>query len=207
MITIIFGGGDISRAITSKLDAFEICSKDISIAEKMFHIVAGSTDEPINVIVTSGYLLKHSIEQIEKDEIEKHISANLLYPMHIWRIVSQKIVHNGGRFIVFSSSAVEPVRDGYAMYASAKAGLERFICSIKHEIENVDTTVIRNARTNTKMRWMNYEKTPETIENLLEPEDVAEAIYDLILGDKKCDMLIIYKSRDRIVRLCRDTEC
>jgi short-subunit dehydrogenase len=179
-MTVIIGGGGIGEALRARSRAIVINSKDFNeIITELVKINDASSIK--NIIITSGFLEKHEVGDFTEKVIEKTVQANFLIPM----LIANFSVLNfpKANLVFFSSSVVFEAREGYSVYSASKTGLEIFLRTLKIENPSVNLKIIRNSRTDTKLRWNNYDYSEETTKNLLSPEEVAKVTLDFISTD------------------------
>lgn len=192
-MTIIIGGGEIANTINKIIiDSEIIVSKKPSIVKHILNNVYKEKNIK-NVIITSGYLEKSNFKKMTFNNIDKTISANLTFPIKIANIVQDKLKKSNGKLIVFSSSTIFGTREEYSVYAATKIGLEKFIENFSSET-GIKTLIVRNGRTDTKLRWNNYKKTIENKKNLLSTKEVAIALKNQL--EKDCKILDIFKDNE-----------
>lgn len=163
-----------------------------------------------DVAITSGYLNKKFIGDYKDIDIEQIIDANMTFPIKIINLLS--VISMKSRVTVFSSSVTfDEKRSLYALYAASKLGLERFIQSSIQGDGPLRLRIVRPARINSKLRWDNYPKNEDTQRNLIEPEEIASAVFrfwkndDVALDMFKDDIVLeIFKRKGSLV--CMPTQ-
>jgi len=178
-MTVIVGGGAIGEALRARSRAIVIKSKDFEqIAQDLIEI--NESTEIKNIIVTSGFLEKQTIGDFSPETIRKTVDANFMIPM----LVANFSVANfpTTNLVFFSSSVVFEAREGYSVYSASKTGLEIFLRTLVVE-HNTNLKIIRNSRTDTKLRWNNYKHSDKTEANLLTPDEVAKATLEFMKED------------------------
>jgi 2-C-methyl-D-erythritol 4-phosphate cytidylyltransferase len=192
-MTVIIGGGGIGEAIRMRTRAIVIKSKDFEeIAAELLVIERETSIDTI--IVTSGFLEKSTIGFFSEEIIQRTVDANFIIPMMISNFVINYFPTV--KLVIFSSSVVFEARKGYSVYSASKTGLEIFLRTLKLEYPNFNLKIIRNARTDTKLRWNNYIHSEETEANLLSTDEVAKYTLDFL--SKKGTVMEIYKRDENI---------
>jgi 2-C-methyl-D-erythritol 4-phosphate cytidylyltransferase len=192
-MTVIIGGGGIGEAIRMRTRAIVIKSKDFEeIAAELLAIERETSIDTI--IVTSGFLEKSTIGFFSEEIIQRTVDANFIIPMMISNFVINYFPTV--KLVIFSSSVVFEARKGYSVYSASKTGLEIFLRTLKLEYPNFNLKIIRNARTDTKLRWNNYIHSEETEANLLSTDEVAKYTLDFL--SKKGTVMEIYKRDENI---------
>jgi len=179
-MTVIIGGGAIGEALRARSRAIVINSKNFEQIAKDLVEINDST-EIANIIVTSGFLEKHNIGDFDPETIQKTVDANFIIPM----LVANFSVANfpTTNLVFFSSSVVFEAREGYSAYSASKTGLEIFLRTLAVEHSLIELKIIRNSRTDTKLRWNNYKHSDKTEANLLTPDEVAKATLEFMQED------------------------
>ena len=176
-MTVIIGGGSIGEAIRDRTRSIVIYQKDFELIRNDLVIINANT--PITeIFVTAGYLEKSEVGEYSTQNIEKTINANFTIPILIANL-SVKLFPTA-KLVIFSSSVVFEPREGYGAYSAAKTGLEIFIRTLKKENPEYIVKLIRNSRTDTKLRWDNYQRNESTEQNLLTPDEVAKATLNFL---------------------------
>jgi len=167
-MNVIIGGGEIGNAIRNLICGEVINEKDIDVVKDKLL----SFDKIENIFITAGFLRKENVGEFNDETILKTVNSNFIFPILIANFCIKYFPD--ARIIFFSSSTVYDFREGYSVYGASKTALEIFVGTLKVENPDIKVKLIRNHRTDTKLRWSNYERSPKTEENLLTPEEVAE---------------------------------
>ena len=192
-MTVIIGGGSIGEAIRDRTRSIVIYQKDFELIRDDLAIINSNT--PITeIIVTSGFLEKSRVGEYTTENIEKTINANFTIPILVANLSVKK--YPTAKLIIFSSSVVFEPREGYGAYSAAKTALEIFIRTLKKENPEYIVKLIRNSRTDTKLRWDNYQHNETTEQNLLSPDEVAKATLNFLKEEGV--VLEIFKREEKL---------
>ena len=192
-MTVIIGGGAISEAIRSLKRCTIIKEKDFGLIEMKLREISDNV-EITEIIVTTGYLEKSTVGEYSFRNIEQTVSANFLTPILIANLSIN--LYPTAKLIFFSSSVSFEPRKGYGAYSASKTALEIFLRTAMVENPEVSIKIIRNARTDTKLRWNNYPQSTENKRNLLSPLEVA--IETMKFTKQHGSVLEIYKRNEII---------
>lgn len=199
-MTVIIGGGEIANAIKKiSHNCYIIEHDDLVEMKQSFVKLVEKKGKPDNVIITSGYLNKKFVGDFSSVDIGQQIRANMVVPIDFINLIVRMDLYRT-RVVVFSSSVTYAERrSGYSVYAAAKIGLERFIQSCLNGDAPLRIKIIRPSRTDTKLRWDNYEDNDKNRKNILYPHEVAECTLDFLTKDDI--VLEIWKKKGNVVCL------
>ncbi len=144
-------------------------------AKKIFreiHKEYGRVDGLINAI---GTFTVKGLEYLSESEIEHTIASNLTSVIYCCRYGK---IRPGGHIINISSSSYSRGRKDYPIYSAAKAGVVNFTQALAEARADLSVNVIVPQRTNTSLRRENFPNEDPSL--LLEPEEVAEKIIDVL---------------------------
>lgn len=140
---------------------------------------------PVKLLVHSAAVM--SIARIEEATLEHFtnlLATNLLAPFSITKHLLDQLCANKGQIIFINSSILQNPSAGTAQYAASKHALKGFADALRQEVNPKGVRVISvyPGRTATPMQaWISQvEARPYIPENLLQPEDVAEAVVNAI---------------------------
>ncbi len=136
----------------------------------------GTVDGLIN---SMGYLQVSKLQNTEDALIQKQVGVNLTSAFFLCKYVSLK---PGGHIVNIASSSYSRGRKDYTIYSATKSGLVNFTLGLAEEREDLSVNVIVPQRTLTNMRKANFPNEKE--ESLLTPEEVAEAVLELLRREK-----------------------
>lgn len=139
--------------------------------DKLFSLY-GEIDGIINCI---GYLKVSPLSKTPIDIVHKIYETNLLSVIHTCKCAKIK---PKGHILNLASSSYFKGRGDYATYSSAKAGIVNFTQGLSEERDDLFINVAIPRRTDTAMRRDNFPN--EIPSDLLDPEDVADRIIDLL---------------------------
>ena len=194
-MTIIIGGGYIGEEFQNQIDdSYIISHANINTMINYFKYIIKKYGKPNLIIITSGFLRKRKVGKFYIYDIDNTIDANYTVPVKFINLAKEMNLQS--QIIVFSRSVTYDKREGYSIYSSSKLALEKFIKIYMIEEPEAKIKIIRPSRTDTKLRWDNYEQTEENEKNLLYPEEVVSAVLDFL--PKKDIILEIRKDGEKI---------
>jgi NADP-dependent 3-hydroxy acid dehydrogenase YdfG len=126
--------------------------------------------------------------------MEYALKANLLGYMICCRLAIQRMRAKGDGHIVNVGSMSADVREPTnGVYVATKAGIQGFTESLRKDInrDGIRVTLIEPGAVNTPIQTKKAEVKREMVENLemLEPEDIAEAVLYCLTQPKRCDVV------------------
>ena len=144
---------------------------------------------PIDGLINcAGMLLAKSLSAFTLSEIESLLRVNLSGLI----VCCQKaMVKEGGHIINIASSSFARGRKDTAVYSCAKAAVVNFTQGLAEERPDLRVHVVVPQRTRTKMRLENF--PGEDLDSLLEPEEVARRVVDLLRDPDSTGMLVEVK--------------
>ena len=140
------------------------------------------------LINCAGDLKVKPLEMHTLREIEELIQINftgLVMACH------QAQIRPGGHIINLASSAYTRGRKNYGIYSAAKAAVINFTQSLAEEKPHLHVHAVIPQRTHTSMRVKNF--PGEDKASLLEPQDVAKAILQLLKNSTHTGLLVDVK--------------
>lgn len=176
---VSLGGEAICLARNTKPFSLDLQDAD-SITRAFEHL--GLLDGLINC---AGYLSIGSIKRQSLSDIKKSIDVNLLGLIYSCKMARLK---KGAHVINIASSSFSRGRKDTSIYSSSKAGVVNFTQGFAEERLDLHVHAVIPQRTNTPMRRQNF--PGEDISTLLDPEDVAEAVVNLLHDHDRSGLLI-----------------
>lgn len=149
--------------------------RSFDIAQATFDTIY-KTHGPLDGLINSiGLFKRKKVEELAPDEIEELIAANLTSLIFSCKCAQIK---PKGHILNIASSAYSRGRKEYAVYACAKAAVVNFTQGLAEERPDLLINTLVPQRTLTSMRQKHFpDENPAT---LLKPEEVAQAIIDLL---------------------------
>lgn len=145
---------------------------------------------PIDGLINSAGLLKiKPFSKLTIEEIQDLLSVNFLGLIYCCKEVFLK---EGGHIINIASSSYTKGRENYSLYSSAKAAVVNFTEALSKERKDLFINTIVPERTNTKMRRDHFPK--ESLKSLLEPEEVAKKVLDILKSEVTGKIISVGKS-------------
>lgn len=147
------------------------CTSPAEVAQLFQKITAehGMIDGLIN---SFGLLKIKELLHLSSQEIEELIACNFTGVVYCCKWAP---IRPGGHIINVASSSYVKGRQGYAIYAAAKAAVVNFTQGLAEERPDLQINALVPERTNTPMRSLNFPE--ENPEDLLDPKAIAaEAI-------------------------------
>ncbi|HSX04524.1 MAG TPA: 2-C-methyl-D-erythritol 4-phosphate cytidylyltransferase [Rhabdochlamydiaceae bacterium] len=135
----------------------------------------GPLDGLINCV---GQFDLKSFESLSVKEIKKQINTNLLSCILCCRFAKIK---DKGHIVNIASSSYARGRKNYALYSSSKAAVVNFTQALSEEWPHIRVNALVPQRTKTKMRAFHFPNESE--ESLLQPEEVAKTIAQILKQD------------------------
>jgi NADP-dependent 3-hydroxy acid dehydrogenase YdfG len=140
---------------------------------------------PIEFLVHSaGVMSSARIEEATLEQFTNLLAVNLLAPFSITKHLLDEICVARGQIIFINSSILQNPSAGTAQYAASKHALKGFADALRQEVNPKGVRVISvyPGRTATPLQaWISQVEARSYIpENLLQPEDVAEAVVNAI---------------------------
>jgi 2-C-methyl-D-erythritol 4-phosphate cytidylyltransferase len=166
----------LSRTASNTLDL-----NDLHSVEKAFEKL-GPIDGLINC---AGLLMVKPLCDLTLPEIESLLHVNLSGLI----LCCQKAkVNKGGHIVNVASSSFTRGRKEMTVYSCAKAAVVNFTQGLAEERPDLRVHTVIPHRTRTKMRLDNFPK--EDPSSLLEPQEVAKTIVDLLMDADSTGMLV-----------------
>jgi short-subunit dehydrogenase len=144
-----------------------------------------SLNRPIELLVHSAGVM--SVARIEETTVEQFttlLAVNLIAPFAITKHLLDKICASRGQIIFINSSILQNAAAGTAIYAASKHALKGLADALRQEVNSkgVRVTSVYPGRTATPLQAtvFHLEGRQYLPENLLQPEDVAEAVVNAI---------------------------
>lgn len=132
----------------------------------------GKLDGLIN---SAGIFRAKALEELGIEEIEEMVRVNLTGLIYACKMAKIK---EEGHIVNIASSSFSKGRKNSGVYSATKAAVVNFTQALAEERESLKVNVVVPQRTNTKMRRANFPY--EDSKELLEPEEVAKAIVNLL---------------------------
>ena len=194
---IVGGTGGIGKAICAGLEnagakaiALSPTAKcpidlnDLTSVEQAFGEL-GPIDGLINC---AGLLIAKPFFELTPQEIESLLQINLSGLIHSCQKAKVK---RGGHIINIASSSFTRGRKETAVYSCAKAAVVNFTQGLAEERPDLRVHAVIPQRTRTKMRLANF--PTDDPNSLLEPEEVAKKVIDLLRDSDSTGMLVEVK--------------
>lgn len=189
---VVGGTGGIGRAICEELEregakvSLLSRSLDVDIAnEKEVQRAFDAIGEVDGLINAAGFLKRGTLKSLSNEEILQQISVNLNGVIFACRSAK---VRAGGHIVNIASSSYARGREETPVYSAAKAGVVNFTQAISGEFPQLCINAIVPQRTKTAMRLSNF--PGESDAELIDPEDVAKCIINLLKGPKITGQII-----------------
>lgn len=143
----------------------------------------GSIDCLLNI---AGYTDPQSLLQTSLENMEKTYSVNVFSPFLLIKESVKYMKKQGGKILNVASTAGMTPRPGWLSYSSSKASVISMSQTLTEELSEYDIKVycISPGRCATKLRrQLAPNEDPATI---MQPEEVAEVILNLVSLDENC---------------------
>lgn len=157
------------------LDLRDPCA-GVMLAERLESIA-----RPVELLVHSAAVM--NIARIEEGSLEQFtnlLAVNLLAPFLVTKHLLAKVCTARGQIIFINSSILQNPSAGTTQYAATKHALKGFADALRQEVnlKGVRVISVYPGRTATPLQaWVcEVEARPYIPEDLLQPEDVAEAV-------------------------------
>ena len=142
-------------------------------------------DRPIELLVHSaGVMSLAPFEEASVEQFTNLLAVNLIAPFAITKNLLGKICASKGQIVFINSSILQNPATGTALYAASKHALKGLADALRQEVNSkgVRVTSVYPGRTATPLQESVFqmEGRPYLPENLLQPEDVAEAVVNAI---------------------------
>ncbi len=148
----------------------------------------GAVDGLINCV---GQFKVKDLNALSPQEIESQLAVNLTSLIFCCKYAP---IREGGHIINIASSSYSKGRKEYPIYSSAKAAVVNFTQALSDERSTLKINVIVPQRTNTPMRTQEYPNEPVT--ELLQPQEVASSIIELLKTDVTGTILEVRKKNE-----------
>lgn len=131
---------------------------------------------PIDGLINSFGLLKiKEVFDLSSEEIDELVACNFTGVIYCCKSAH---IRPGGHIINIASSSYARGRQGYAIYAGAKAAIVNFTQGLSEERCDLHINALVPQRTNTVMRQLNFPK--ENPIDRLDPQEIAVAAISLL---------------------------
>ncbi len=205
---IVGASGGIGRAIADKLtslgaepiplsrtSAYPIdlaCPQSIERALLKLRTDLGLLDGLINC---AGILNARPLDSLSNESIEQMIRVNL----HGLILCCKKApLKSGAHVLNIASSSFSRGRKNACVYSATKAAVVNFTQGWAQERPDLHIHAVVPQRTNTPMRTQNYPEDPPR--DLIQPEEIAETIADLLSQTKGTGLIVEIKRLDKVLK-------
>lgn len=147
----------------------------------------------VDVLVNNAGLPANSILDSDYEEWKRVVEVNLLgYFTCAKFAVNLMKEHNGGHIINIGSLGIRILDNGADLYMAAKSGVHGFTHSLRKKLvhDNIKVTLINPGAIASGMVTENSDEKKEKVahDEMLKPEDVAEAIYFCLSQPSRVDI-------------------
>lgn len=178
---------EISRYMDSQFVSFY--KADFSRPEKLSDVVSQINKEQKNItclLNIAGYTDPQSLLGTTLESFELTYKVNVFSPFVLMRECTKYMKNKGGKILNVASTAGMTPRPGWLSYASSKASVISMSETLTSELSEYGILVycVSPGRCATKLRKrLAPDEDPSTI---MQPEEVAEVICDLIAPEECC---------------------
>jgi NADP-dependent 3-hydroxy acid dehydrogenase YdfG len=142
-------------------------------------------ERPIELLVHSAGVMRLArIEEATVEQFTKVLAVNVIAPFTITKYLLDKICASRGQIVFINSSILQNPSAGTALYAASKHALKGLADALRQEVNSkgVRVTSVYPGRTATPLQASVFQTEGRQYlpENLLQPEDVAEAVVNAI---------------------------
>jgi len=191
---VVGGSGGIGRAICAQLEAAGARAISLSrtsetpldLKDPLSIDAAFERLGPIDGLINcAGFLLNKPFEMLTLTEIESMLQVNLSGLL----VCCQKAkIKEGGHIVNIASSSFAKGRKDTAVYSCTKAAVVNFTQALAEERPDLRIHAVIPQRTRTPMRLENFPN--EEMSSLLEPEEVAHKVIDVLKDPDSTGMLV-----------------
>jgi 4-diphosphocytidyl-2-methyl-D-erithritol synthase len=142
------------------------------------------------LINCAGALLVKPLEELSLKDIQQLVHINFT---GLVIACQQAKILEGGHIINIASSAYTRGRKHYSIYSAAKAAVVNFTQALSEEKPHLRVHAVIPQRTNTAMRTSNFPE--EDVSSLLDPQDVAKTIVNLLKDSLNTNSLVEVKKK------------
>ena len=167
----------------------DIDVSDYSCIQTAFNELAGEPPEAI--INNAGIVELGSILEITPEAWKRQFDINLNGVFYCTKEYARITKDTGGKIINIASTAGLGARPGRSAYAASKAAVINFSLSMSEELRpyGIKVYCIAPGACNTDMR---HQIAPDDdFENMLQPEELAKLIVDIVEGGNMLDNQVI----------------
>jgi NADP-dependent 3-hydroxy acid dehydrogenase YdfG len=148
----------------------------------------------VDVLINNAAVSAKQVTEVSAQEMEYALKANLLGYMICCRLAIQRMRTRGDGHIVNVGSMSADVREPTSgVYVATKAGIQGFTESLRKEVnkDGIRVTLIEPGAVNTPIQSKEASVKREMVERMemLEPEDIAEAVLYCLTQPKRCDVV------------------
>lgn len=203
-IALIGGTGGIGQAISRKLHALgahplslsrtttpALDLSDPSSILQAFQFIENTIGPLDGLINAAGRLFVNPLQHLSLREIQETLDVNLRGPILCCKIAR---FHPGAHVINIASSSFSRGRKEQTLYSSSKAGLVNFTQGWAEERPDLRIHAVIPQRANTAMRRDCFPK--ELPSTLLDPDQVADAVINLLLNPDLTGLLVEVRKND-----------
>lgn len=156
--------------------------RDINVLNSLSQFII---DNDINVFINNvGVYLNSPITEVSDEELIDVINVNLISSMLLLkRVYSYFNKKNGGLIININSLAGKTAAANESVYCASKFGLSGFSKSIQLEAIGTGIRIVDLYPGAIKTRMTKHR---QNYDSLIDPNDIASLIYDIIENEKSC---------------------
>lgn len=187
----------ISRKKSAKFDSnrnFHQLICDLSSTEQIEQIIQKLPNQIDSLINNAGVWELVKIEDVTLEHINKMIDTNLRAPIYLTTLLLSRI--NTDRHIINISSILSRLGEPeYGIYASAKAGIDRFTTTLAKENANLHISAILPSATNTPGNRAVLGED-EDYSTYITPNQIASVAKDILNNKYKSGSLIVVNNQE-----------
>jgi NAD(P)-dependent dehydrogenase (short-subunit alcohol dehydrogenase family) len=184
-----------SRAKVDFVESYKTDVRDPDSIRRSFVRVLREYGVPGVLVNCAGFVDPKGIFEMSVDNWDKTISTNLTGAFLCTREFARCVRNTGGKIVNIASTAGTRPQPGWSAYAAAKAGLINFSLTMAEELRpyNIRVYCIAPGRCATKLR--SILAPDEDPKRIMQPDELAEMISNLILYDNLLDGNLIIAAR------------
>jgi len=175
----------------SRHSAYSFDVRNPALVQDSFEKIFAQYGEVDGLINSAGILTVKGLSSLSFEEIREMLEVNLHGVIYSCRSAKVK---KGGHIVNIASSSFTRGRPYYAIYSCAKAAVVNFTQALAEEWPHLNVNALVPHRTNTRLRSKNFAEE-DNIQELLEPEEVAEAIIDILKTEKLTGTFVEVRKR------------